>query len=264
MTRVDRFGRNLNGPPAGRLGLELAEYEAMLAAGRKWCTGCQAWHTKSVFGRNRARNDGLQTHCRAWRRRSEPPPPQWSALDTAPADLIEIRSVLCKQMNGKKASDNMCSYCGRVFAGRPRVGSSHQPPRPGQLGWLETYADGRTRVVPDRTYRLPDTARHRAIVRCRNCERLRPCRGLGLCPSCYTVWVKDERPAEPRPLKPRGRPKKTTGAVDDDASPPIKWEEVKEEWLHLRGSCSIELAAPRLGVTMAYLTRLEARLRRAI
>ena len=34
---------------ATKLGLTLAEYDAHLAAGELWCTGCKGWHDSSAF-----------------------------------------------------------------------------------------------------------------------------------------------------------------------------------------------------------------------
>lgn len=39
---------------ATKHGLTLAEYDAMLAAGQMWCTGCKEWHDSSAFYRNGA------------------------------------------------------------------------------------------------------------------------------------------------------------------------------------------------------------------
>lgn len=53
---------------AKRVGLTLAEYEARLADGQKWCTQCKAWHPLAEFGRDPARTDGYDTRCLASRR----------------------------------------------------------------------------------------------------------------------------------------------------------------------------------------------------
>ncbi len=37
---------------ATRHGLTLAEYDAKLAGGQLWCTGCKAWHDSSAFYRD--------------------------------------------------------------------------------------------------------------------------------------------------------------------------------------------------------------------
>ena len=48
---------------AARLGLTLAEYEALIAAGQKWCTSCKKWHPRSAFGSDQSRGDGLAARC---------------------------------------------------------------------------------------------------------------------------------------------------------------------------------------------------------
>lgn len=37
---------------ATKHGLTLAEYDTLIAAGQRWCTGCKAWHDESAFYRN--------------------------------------------------------------------------------------------------------------------------------------------------------------------------------------------------------------------
>lgn len=63
--------------PAAHLGITPAAYEALVAAGLKWCTGCRAWQPRADFSNDRSRRDGLDPLCRrskssyqrAWRRR---------------------------------------------------------------------------------------------------------------------------------------------------------------------------------------------------
>lgn len=50
---------------AKRLGLTLAEYDARIAAGLKWCGKCREWQPTGDFGIDRTRGDGLASHCSA-------------------------------------------------------------------------------------------------------------------------------------------------------------------------------------------------------
>ncbi len=49
---------------AARVGLTLAEYEARIANGEKWCTGCKAWLPRGSFVADLSRGDGLKARCR--------------------------------------------------------------------------------------------------------------------------------------------------------------------------------------------------------
>jgi len=49
---------------AARVGLTLAEYDAKVATGEKWCTGCKAWHQRDAFASDASRTDGLAARCR--------------------------------------------------------------------------------------------------------------------------------------------------------------------------------------------------------
>ena len=46
-----------------RLGLALQDYEALVAAGRRWCTNCKAWRLARCFGADVSRRDGIATTC---------------------------------------------------------------------------------------------------------------------------------------------------------------------------------------------------------
>lgn len=50
---------------AARIGIPFETYEAMLAAGMKWCTTCKKWHKRREFGADSSRTDGLSTRCLA-------------------------------------------------------------------------------------------------------------------------------------------------------------------------------------------------------
>lgn len=45
-------------------GFDPDDYEQQLAAGDKWCSGCQKYHPRSEFGANHYKPDGLQNTCR--------------------------------------------------------------------------------------------------------------------------------------------------------------------------------------------------------
>jgi hypothetical protein len=48
---------------AKRLGLTIEEYNARIAAGEKWCTGCKEWQPQSDFQIDRSRYDGRAASC---------------------------------------------------------------------------------------------------------------------------------------------------------------------------------------------------------
>ncbi|WP_406263515.1 hypothetical protein [Streptomyces chartreusis] len=48
---------------ATRIGITVDEYQAHIAAGRKWCTGCKTWHPITAFRRDPSRTDGLSARC---------------------------------------------------------------------------------------------------------------------------------------------------------------------------------------------------------
>jgi hypothetical protein len=50
--------------PAARIGIAPEAYEALVAAGLKWCCGCRNWHARAEFGPNRYSRDGLDGFCR--------------------------------------------------------------------------------------------------------------------------------------------------------------------------------------------------------
>lgn len=57
---------------ATKHGLTLADYDALLAAGQLWCTGCKAWHDRLAFRpaghycRESERNARRKQHNREW------------------------------------------------------------------------------------------------------------------------------------------------------------------------------------------------------
>lgn len=53
---------------ATRTGVSVAEYDALLAAGKKWCWPCRTWHDRTEFGPDRSTSDGLQAMCRTSKR----------------------------------------------------------------------------------------------------------------------------------------------------------------------------------------------------
>lgn len=55
---------------AARAGLTLDAYTARIAAGEKRCTGCKAWHPRSVFQADGTRYDGLSASCSEHRKRT--------------------------------------------------------------------------------------------------------------------------------------------------------------------------------------------------
>ncbi|MFJ1653455.1 hypothetical protein ACIOC2_19110 [Streptomyces sp. NPDC088337] len=72
-TKIERAGQipqlRVRSTAAARLGMALAEYDAKLAAGQKWCTGCKAWHQRNAFAQDASRTDGLSARCREFTNR---------------------------------------------------------------------------------------------------------------------------------------------------------------------------------------------------
>lgn len=54
---------------AAKLGMPVAAYQAKLEH-EKWCSGCKAWHSRSVFRPDSTRSDGLASYCPATHSRS--------------------------------------------------------------------------------------------------------------------------------------------------------------------------------------------------
>lgn len=54
---------------AARLGMTLAEYDRQRHSGRKFCSACLAWHSLADFAADASKGDGLQSLCRAAKRR---------------------------------------------------------------------------------------------------------------------------------------------------------------------------------------------------
>lgn len=48
---------------AARIGVPLAEYDARVMRGEKWCMACKRWHLRKAFGRDASRGDGLAARC---------------------------------------------------------------------------------------------------------------------------------------------------------------------------------------------------------
>jgi hypothetical protein len=61
---IEKTSRPVRATAAARLGIALAEYEAKLASGKKWCGGCRRWEPRSVFATDNSRGDGLTSRCR--------------------------------------------------------------------------------------------------------------------------------------------------------------------------------------------------------
>lgn len=62
------MGANTNKIVAKRINLSLADYEAGLARGEKWCTGCKTLHHFKAFGVDPSRKSGLAASCVDFRR----------------------------------------------------------------------------------------------------------------------------------------------------------------------------------------------------
>jgi hypothetical protein len=52
-----------------RMGITPDQYRARQEAGKKWCSGCRAWHLLSAFNGSVDTPDLKQRGCREWQRR---------------------------------------------------------------------------------------------------------------------------------------------------------------------------------------------------
>lgn len=95
---------------AGRLGLELDEYQGHLDAGEVWCIGCRRFHPADRFHRDATRLNGLSRRCRDARQERRITPP----------DPIKVRArnrVQTEVRAGRLPHPNTvpCVDCGHVF-----------------------------------------------------------------------------------------------------------------------------------------------------
>lgn len=60
---MQNIPRQVRATAASRIGISLAEYDALRANGLKWCMGCRTWLATSEFGSDRSRGDGLASRC---------------------------------------------------------------------------------------------------------------------------------------------------------------------------------------------------------
>lgn len=89
---------------AHQLGLSLETYQARVANGEKWCTGCKEWHRRTRFTLDNSRRDGLTPECisyRAARYREK----RGSTLPISPSLAAELRAADPEYREPEVASD---------------------------------------------------------------------------------------------------------------------------------------------------------------
>lgn len=105
---------------ARRVGLSVEDYQARVAVGEKYCTGCKAWHPRGDFTADRSRSDGLSATCRAIhnvraRQRYQPRPHRRGWLvKTRQGDKTQARrrvNYLVEQGLMPRPRDLACADC---------------------------------------------------------------------------------------------------------------------------------------------------------
>lgn len=119
--------RDMTRGVASRLGIPEEEYRAHVAAGEKWCSGCKAWHERSVFKVDASRNDGLAASCPKARlahyEKTKGPPQRRGRLPgfIVPArdgDKIQARRRVNHAIAAgrlKSPNELPCTDCGHVY-----------------------------------------------------------------------------------------------------------------------------------------------------
>ncbi len=112
---------------AARIGVSLADYQTMVDAGDKWCTGCKAWHSRSAFNADKSRSDGLAAACPSARKtsyqRAYQPRERRSKLgaffaETRDGDRLQARARVNHRVKTgmiPAPSTLPCSDCGHVW-----------------------------------------------------------------------------------------------------------------------------------------------------
>jgi hypothetical protein len=113
---------------AKRTGTDLETYLSLINSGKRWCTGCKAWHPSSAFGIDRTIPDGLARTCLAFRRirersRYAPKPAEdrrYGPLPMSPrdGDAIQARQrVNVEVRTGRRPHPNTlpCVDCGHIW-----------------------------------------------------------------------------------------------------------------------------------------------------
>jgi hypothetical protein len=112
---------------AKRVGLTIEEYDARIAAGEKWCTGCKEWHPRGMFKVDKSRSDGLAAACtknrkQRYRETYQPrprPEPGRRFVAARDDDRLQARGRVNYLVNaGLMADPNdvPCVDCGHVWA----------------------------------------------------------------------------------------------------------------------------------------------------
>ena len=96
---------------SARVGIPVAEYQARVDAGEKWCIGCKDWHSRSNFQRDRTRGDGLKARCVAACRGQKRFPR--GAAQEAAHKAVEV-AVRFRRIS--RANDLPCTDCGDEWA----------------------------------------------------------------------------------------------------------------------------------------------------
>lgn len=121
---------------AARLGMTLEDFQRRNIV-EKWCTNCKAWHSRSTFGADASRPDGLASSClpsrsESRRRRRIPRPRRSRAgIHNVPArdgDKKQARHRVNHAVDtGRLADPNTlpCVDCGHVYDGKTRHEYDH-------------------------------------------------------------------------------------------------------------------------------------------
>jgi hypothetical protein len=129
---------------AAHLGMALADFQRRNIA-EKWCTGCKAWHSRSIFGADASRPDGLASSCQpsrseSVRRRRIPRPRRSQAgvykVSARDGDKKQARRRVNHAVDtGRLADPNTlpCADCGHAYDGKTRHEYDHH------LGYSAEY-----------------------------------------------------------------------------------------------------------------------------
>ena len=112
---------------ASSLGISVEAYQSRVSSGEKWCTRCKDWHSRSAFGSDSSRLDGLTASCReakaALQRSTYVPTggagrPRGWLVPSRPGDKKQARrrvNYLVEQGRIPHPNDLPCVDCGHLW-----------------------------------------------------------------------------------------------------------------------------------------------------
>lgn len=115
---------------ASRIGITLAEYDAKIEAGLKWCTGCKEWQPRAAFSKDGSRGDGLKATCSSYPTRKRPGPSipdrrrhaaigdAWCRGCRSWLPTAEVRSGVCRVHAAAEARDSYKGPAGAQIRSR--------------------------------------------------------------------------------------------------------------------------------------------------